>query len=127
MKQRPVVWLIVLCLVLTRLSGLHLHACACVEEGVERAGIHYADNGLLFGEHHESDDEHDVEMDVGVSLAAKLKGPLDESLALPSVPVVIADTQAQAAPHSARGPPSLRLLRPHGFAPPPRGPPVSLA
>ena len=48
-------------LLLVQFSGLHLHLCAGEEKSTTHASAHYADDGLLFGEHHQEDDSDDIE------------------------------------------------------------------
>ena len=48
-------------LLLVQFSGLHLHLCTGEERSTAHASAHYADDGLLFGEHHQEDDSDDIE------------------------------------------------------------------
>lgn len=120
-------WLICLSLVCTRLAGLHLHACAGAEAGLEHANTHYADNGLLFGDHHSEDDGDDRELELLAIVASKppadfgsdLLAPAPEAVVLPAVAARLLTLVA------ARGPPVAPAALPAHFVPPLRGPPSS--
>ena len=118
-------WVVCLSLVLTRLVGLHLHACACIEKGVKGTEIHLADNGLIFGEDHIDDDGHDREMDPAVAMAGKIFTAIDDvAFPLPSAPLMIVSS-APVPALGARGPPAALPSRPQHFTPPLRGPPAN--
>jgi len=124
MRKGLSLWVIVLSLVLTRLTGLHLHACAGVESGAGHATAHYADNGFFFGEHHAEDDSDDNEIDFVTAVASKVQIDLADFVA-----PIAAHSDAAPTAHrllsvfAPRGPPrALSSHSPH-FAPPLRGPP----
>lgn len=124
MRKGVTFWLVCLSLVLTRLVGLHLHACAGVEAGVSHAGTHYADNGFLFGDHHAEDDGDDREIDLVALTASKPAPDFADLIALiPAAPAVVSDAERLLTVVAPRGPPPPRSSRPPHFAPPLRGPP----
>jgi hypothetical protein len=121
-------WVICLSLVFTRLVGLHLHACAGVEAGVEHAGTHYADNGFLFGDHHSEDDGDDREVQFVAALSSLTKIAVSDLAApLPAPPTVVATATVLLTVAAPRGPPLSIAAHPPHFTPPLRGPPASLA
>lgn len=61
MGKRAAYILLVFSLLLVQFSGLHLHLCTGEEKGLNHPSAHYADGGLLFGEHHPEDDSDDLE------------------------------------------------------------------
>lgn len=128
MRNGAAFWLICLSLVFTRLVGLHLHACAGVEAGVQHAGTHLADSGFLLGDHHSEDDGDDREVESVVLLASKIQVALPDLAAplhvAPSLDPLVERLLAVIAP---RGPPLAGPTSTHYFSPPARGPPVSLA
>ncbi len=128
MRKGIGLWVICLSLVLTRLVGLHLHACDGIEAGAKHAGTHLADNGFLFGEHHSEDDGDDREVEVAAVVASKILVHLPD-LAAPRPAALTLDPLAERllTVVSARGPPLSRdTLRSH-LTPPLRGPPSSVA
>jgi len=124
--MRPSLWLLCFCLVLTRLLGLHVHACAGIEGTPhQHEPAHYADSGLLFGEFHAGDHADNLELNLVAAIPA-IKLTLDGSdgLVLPTmdrtfVPA-IAGWMTIRVP---RGPPAGPETRPAYFVPPLRGPP----
>lgn len=128
MRNGIAFWVICLSLVFTRLVGLHLHACAGVEAGVQHAGTHYADNGFLFGDHHSEDDGDDREVELVAVLGsmAKVTSP-DLATPLPSSPTVAPAATLLLTVVAPRGPPPRIAAHPAYFTPPLRGPPISLA
>ena len=128
MRHGIAFWMICLSLVFTRLVGLHLHACAGVEAGVQHAGTHYADNGFLFGDHHSEDDGDDREVELVAVMPAKIEGDGVDLTALMPTPlgITVASTRllTLVSPH---GPPAAWPAYPPHFTPPPQGPPTSRA
>lgn len=122
-------WLICLSLVCTRLAGLHLHACAGAEAGAEHAGTHYADNGLLFGDHHSEDDGDDRELELLAIVASKPASDFGGELLAPApdAPVLPVAAARLLTLVAARGPPAALPTQPDHYTPPARGPPRSLA
>lgn len=107
MHRGLTLWLICLTLIATRVMGLHLHACAGLEPGRDHVQSHFADNGLLFGEHHSEDDGDDVELKVAAALAAKLSAKLvDPGTALPAVFLFLEVPRTLLAVLSPRAPPN---------------------
>lgn len=124
MHRGLTLWLICLTLIATRVMGLHLHACAGLEPGRDHAQSHFADNGLLFGEHHSQDDGDDVELKIAAALAAKLSAKLvDAGIALPVAFLMLEAPRTVLAVRSARAPPVAHARRAYRFSPPLRGPP----
>jgi len=97
MHRGLTLWLICLTLIATRVMGLHLHACAGLEPGRDHVQSHFADNGLLFGEHHSEDDGDDVELKVAAALAAKLSAKLVDPGTAPAGRVPVPGGAAYAA------------------------------
>jgi hypothetical protein len=62
MRRRAAFIYLVFSLVLVQISGLHLHMCAGEEESRDHPAVHYADDGLFFGENHVQDDHDDLEV-----------------------------------------------------------------
>lgn len=128
MRNGIAFWIICISLVMTRLVGMHLHACAGLEVGVKHASAHYADNGFFFGDHHAEDDGDDREVDflAAVSSTVQLEFP-DFSAPLPVAPEVAPPAVQLLTVVAPRGPPRVLAAHPPHFAPPLRGPPISLA
>lgn len=130
MLTRPALWLLCLSLAVTRLLGLHLHACAGLEPVPPLAGLHapshLADAGLLFGEDHADDHADGVEIGQSAALSGNL-AQLGAELLLPgvawvSLPLTRAGWLSVRAP---RGPPPVSFYRlPLSLPPPLRGPPL---
>lgn len=128
MRNGLSLWIVVLSLVLTRLTGLHLHACAGVESGAGHATAHYADNGFLFGEHHAEDDGDDSEVDLVTAMASKVQIDLGDFVTpIPTRPELVSNAARLLSVVAPRGPPSAFPRQPPHFTPPPQGPPISLA
>jgi hypothetical protein len=132
MIRLPAIWLLCLGLVLTRLLGLHAHACAGLEGAAhEHEAPHYADAGFLFGEFHVDDHPDNLELELSAALSpAKFQFDLSaDEHALPAAD--ISDPAASLrwlTVRAPRGPPDAHETRPAHFAPPLRGPPsISLA
>lgn len=124
MRKGLSLWVIVLSLVLTRLTGLHMHACAGVESGSGHATAHYADNGFFFGEHHAEDDSDDNEVDFVTAVASKVQMDLADFVApIPAHPKAVSTAKRLLAFFAPRGPPIALSSHPPHFAPPLRGPP----
>lgn len=128
MTRLPAIWLLCFGLVLTRLLGLHAHACAGLEAaGHEHEAPHYADAGFLFGEFHAGDHADHLELELSAALSpAKLTIALSsDEPALPTTaelhPVAASGWLSVRIP---RGPPDAHETRPAHFAPPLRGPPT---
>jgi hypothetical protein len=132
MNCMPAIWLLCLGLALTRMLGLHAHACAGLESaGHEHEAPHYADAGLLFGEFHVDDHPDNLELELSAALSPA-QFQLDLSADEPVLHSAdIADPVAASGGLTvltARGPPDAHETRPPHFAPPLRGPPsISLA
>lgn len=128
MRKGFAFWVICLSLVFTRLVGLHLHACAGIEAGVQHAGSHYADNGFLFGDHHSEDDGDDREVEFVAALSSLAKIAVsDLATLLPAPPTVAPAAVLLLTVAAPRGPPLPTAAHPAHFTPPLRGPPISLA
>lgn len=128
MRHGIAFWMICLSLVFTRLLGLHLHACAGVEAGVQHTGTHYADNGFLFGEHHSEDGSDDREVQFVAVTSSKTAFDLpDLEASIPSLSPVPSTAERLLTTAAPRGPPLALPAHPPHFAPPLRGPPSSLA
>ena len=124
MRKGLSLWVIVLSLVLTRLTGLHLHACAGVESGAGHATAHYADNGFFFGEHHAEDDSDDNEVDYVTAVASKVQIDLDDFVTpIPTHPELVYTAKRLLSVAAPRGPPSTFSTHSPHFVPPLRGPP----
>lgn len=129
MFRASTISMLVLGLVLTRLLGLHLHACAGIEElGHAHEKPHYADIGLVFGEAHADDHPDNVEVDLSAT-ALPVKAFTSSQDDAPVLPVA---EFAGATPVSgwltlraARAPPALHPARPDFFTPALRGPPLT--
>lgn len=131
MKRLPSIWLLCLGLLLTRLLGVHVHACSGLEDAAhEHEAPHYADSGLLFGEFHHDDHGDKLELDLTGAVGAvppPLTLAVDPALPAPDWPqlAVVSRWQRIVQP---RGPPVAIAPRPKYLAPPLRGPPwLSLA
>lgn len=128
MTRKPFFWLVCFSLVLTRLLGVHVHSCAGFEgKPHDHEPVHFADAGLLFGEHHADDhaDNHESELTALVSIA-KAEFGLDDGAALPAsdhLAIVAATRMVIRAP---RGPPAPAIGPPAYLQPPLRGPPAYL-
>ncbi len=127
MIRLPAIWLLCFGLVLTRLLGLHVHACAGLEgAGHEHEAPHYADAGFLFGEIHAADHSDNLELELSAALSPA-KFQLDLNADEPALPAAdIADHVASSGwltVRVPRGPPDAHETRPPHFAPPLRGPP----
>lgn len=131
MSRHLTLFTLCLFLVLTRLTGLHVHACASVGLGHERSATHYADNGLLLGEDHAADHAADplaeIEIDPPPASLGKLllthAGDLTAPVAAPVSTAMLGWLTARMP----RAPPDdLRraAVLPH-VLPPLRGPPVN--
>lgn len=126
MIRLPAIWLLCFGLVLTRLLGMHAHACAGFDTASQsHEAPHYADAGILFGESHADDHSDNLEIKLAAVPAAKFKRELD--LGDHEVPVS-SDLITITAPgwmtvRAPRGPPEVRESRPDYFVPPLRGPP----
>lgn len=115
--------MLVVGLVLTRLLGLHVHACADPGLGHSHSAPHYA--GLLFGEAHPGDDPDDREISLPDGLLAKLASSHGDALGLPTSENPVPDTRRRACRQSApRGPPLAFTADVHALRPPLRGPPI---
>ncbi|MDO9453227.1 MAG: hypothetical protein EPN60_09925 [Nevskiaceae bacterium] len=124
MRNGLSLWIVVLSLVLTRLTGLHLHACAGVESGAGHATAHYADNGFFFGEHHAEDDSDDNEVDYVTAVASKVQIDLDDFVTpIPTHPELVYTAKRLLSVAAPRGPPSTFSTHSPHFVPPLRGPP----
>lgn len=124
MRNGLSLWIVVLSLVLTRLTGLHLHACAGVESGAGHATAHYADNGFFFGEHHAEDDSDDNEVDYVTAVASKVQIDLDDFVTpIPTHPELVSTAKRLLSVAAPRGPPSTFSTHSPHFVPPLRGPP----
>lgn len=126
MSRKPYLWLVCISLVLTRLLGVHVHSCAGLEGTPhQHESAHYADNGLLFGEHHVGDhaDNHESELTALVS-SAKAKLAFGDGSALPAPDRLVVAAARGSMVGAARGPPVLDADRPRYRQPPLRGPPA---
>lgn len=130
MARRPSIWLLCLGLLLTKLLGVHVHACSGIEgAGHEHEAPHYADSGLLFGEVHREDHGDRLELDLTGAVGS---GPLpltlglDPALPAPDGPLLALADRWQCAVQP-RGPPLSIARCTQYLAPPLRGPPHSLA
>ena len=128
MFRASAISMLVLGLVLTRLLGLHLHACAGIEDlGHVHEKPHYADIGLVFGEAHSDDHPDNLEVDLSATaLPAKVfVSSLDDLVVFQpaelSVPTPVSGWLTVRVP---RGPPVLHPSRPDFFTPALRGPPL---
>lgn len=124
MPRLFLIGLVCLSVVLMRISGVHLHACAGLESAEEHPPVHLADNGLFFGEHHALDDEDDIERDLPDLRPVKFDYSPEASPVLvytSSVPLT-STTLVQSPP--ARGPPQQWRPAPFELSPPSRGPPA---
>ena len=124
------IWLLCFGLVLTRLLGLHVHACSGIEGTPhQHEPTHYADSGLLFGESHAHDAGDNLELELAAAVPSSAQIPFaavsDDSV-LPAPDAV--HVPARSGWMTVRGPPAAHATRPANFAPPLRGPPsISLA
>ncbi len=127
MRRNPAIWLLCLSLVLTRLMGLHAHACAGIDlASHQHEAAHFADSGLLFGEAHQADHGDNLELDLTVAIpAAKLPFDVAVDPALPGlVQTIVPLEQISFLVRMPRGPPSVLVNQTAHFTPPPRGPPA---
>lgn len=127
MPRHTAIWMLCLGLVLTRLLGLHAHACAGLDSaGHEHEAPHYADAGFLFGEFHTGDDADHLELELSAAVSgAKFAldlGDDDPALAVAGDLSTVASS-GWLTVRVPRGPPDAHETRPSHFAPPLRGPP----
>lgn len=126
MLRIPSIWLLCLGLVLTRLLGLHVHACSGIEGSPhQHEATHYADSGFVFGESHAGDDADNLELDLASAIPVA-QIPFDSSVdpVLPTTNQTFVPTASGwMTVRTPRGPPAAREIRPVHFAPPLRGPP----
>lgn len=121
-------WLICISLVFTRLLGLHLHACAGLETGVNHTGTHYADNGFMFGDHHSEDDTDVRELELAAAVVSTISiDPADLIAPLPVQTHQLSSAEQLKTLVAPRGPPAAWSGHPPYFTPPTHGPPNSLA
>jgi hypothetical protein len=130
MLRRSAVLALVLGLVLTRLLGLHLHACAAAGPAHLHEAPHLADNGFLFGEFHAGDHPGHQEIDPPALIAASKAPNTDaDEIVIPATDRRTVPQPPAAVAHGSLHP----VPRPHSryplqFSPPLRGPPpLSLA
>ena len=131
MLRLPSIWLLCFGLVLTRLLGVHVHACSGIEGTPhQHEPTHYADSGFLFGEFHAQDHGDNLELDLTAAVPiVQIPFDVSDDPALPASD----RSPAPAATgwmtvRTPRGPPAAPDTRPANFAPPLRGPPsISLA
>lgn len=131
MLRLPSIWLLCFGLVLTRLLGVHVHACSGIEGTPhQHEPTHYADSGFLFGEFHAQDHGDNLELDLTAAVPiVQIPFDVSDDPALPASD----RSPAPAATgwmtvRTPRGPPAAHDTRPANFAPPLRGPPsISLA
>jgi hypothetical protein len=114
-------------LILTRLLGLHAHACAGLEgAGHEHETPHFADVGFLFGEFHADDHPDNLELELSAAVSAA-KFQIELSGDDPALPVAdelnLAASSGWLTVGAPRGPPEVHETRSARFAPPLRGPP----
>lgn len=129
MIRPSAIWLLCFGLVLTRLLGLHAHACAGLEgAGHEHEAPHYADAGFLFGESHAGDHADHLELELSAALSPT-KFPLDLGVDEPALPTStglnVVAASGWLSDRVPRGPPVAHETRPAHFAPPLRGPPLN--
>lgn len=127
MLRLPSIWLLCLGLVLTRLLGLHVHACSGIEGTPhQHEPAHFADGGFLFGEDHAQDHGDNLELDLAAAVP-RTANPLDVSDD-PALPApdrsLLAAVTGWMTVRTLRGPPAAHRNRPAHFAPPLRGPPL---
>lgn len=131
MRRRATSLYLILSLLLVQISGMHLHLCSGVEKGTDHVAVHYADDGLLFGEDHSQDDSDDREVSLPTAAFATsnlgdLQPPIPIHLAVVFFELPSIETVARLLPHRAarepQGPVPI-ALRPFEL-PPSRGPPV---
>ncbi|MGQ0696920.1 MAG: hypothetical protein ACT4PZ_01635 [Panacagrimonas sp.] len=127
MLRLPSIWLLCFGLVLSRLLGMHVHACAGTEGTPhQHQPTHYADSGFFFGESHADDHSDNLELELTATVASsQIQIPLDSSddPALPDSDRSLVAAAGWMTVRVPRGPPAARDSRPTHFAPPPRGPP----
>jgi len=127
MLRLPAIWLLCLGLVLTRLLGLHVHACAGIEGTPhDHEQAHVADSGLLFGEVHKQDHKDNVELKApAVVASAQFFLDASDDPVLPAADLSPTPlTSGWMTVRTSRGPPAARETRPAYFVPPLRGPPT---
>lgn len=128
MLRLPSIWLLCFGLVLSRLLGMHVHACAGIEGTPhQHQPTHYADNGFFFGEVHAYDHSDNLELDLAAAVASsQIPLPLDSSDD-PTLPAsdrsLVPAATGWMTVRVPRGPPAAHASRPTHFAPPLRGPP----
>lgn len=127
MPRQTAIWMLCLGLVLTRLLGLHAHACAGLESaGHDHEAPHYADAGFLFGEFHAGDHPDTLELELSAALSGA-KFQFDLAADDPALPVAddlrLVASSGWLTVRAPRGPPGAHETRPAHFAPPLRGPP----
>jgi len=127
MPRQTAIWMLCLGLALTRLLGLHAHACAGLEgAGHEHEAPHYADAGFLFGEFHAGDHPDNLELELSAAVSPA-KFQFDLTGDDPALPVVdelnLVASSGWLTVRAPRGPPENHETRPSRFAPPLRGPP----
>lgn len=128
MSRSPATWILVAGLVLSRLLGLHVHACSGIESVPQaHEEPHVADLGLLFGESHQGDHADNQELEISAaSVPAKLGSVLGSGLDLSTPPTErfqVAAATGWLTTRVPRGPPIANPPRPDFFKPAPRGPP----
>jgi hypothetical protein len=121
------IWLLCFGLVLTRLLGLHVHACSGIEGTPhQHEPTHYADSGFVFGESHAQDHGDNLELELATAIpGARIPFfEVGDDRALPSsVASSMPATSGWMTVRTPRGPPAPHATRPPDFAPPLRGPP----
>lgn len=127
MPRLSSIWLLCFGLVLTRLLGLHVHACSGIEGTPhQHEPTHYADSGFLFGESHAQDHGDNLELELAAAVpSAQIPfADVSDDAALPThdhSPILA--TSGWMTVRTPRGPPAVHATRPADFAPPLRGPP----
>jgi hypothetical protein len=124
----PAIYLLCIGLVLTRLLGLHVHACADLESaGHEHDAPHYADSGFLFSEFHEGDHADHLELGLSAVLSPTKRWRVlerDQTALSGFSEVHPLDALGWRTVHIPRAMLAVRTVRPPYFAPPLRGPPT---
>lgn len=130
MRSRAVHIFLALSMLLVQISGLHVHLCMGQEVAVDHPRAHYADSGLIFGEHHSEDDSDDREVSLPSSTFASFTADQHQpnvDFALTWVLYVLPAVE-RSSPlliHAARGaPPQMPLSSLPPDLPPVRGPPA---
>ncbi|WP_421793251.1 hypothetical protein [Hydrocarboniphaga effusa] len=127
MLRKAAIWTLFLSLVVTRLLGLHAHACAGLDPaGQPHEAPHIADSGLLFGEFHDGDHSDQVEIGVVGLVSSYALAALDSDLpALPVSDELAVVESGWLTVRSLRGPPEvLSTASSQSRLPPLRGPPA---